>query len=648
MSAILAVTASVGHPRLQAALPAFRRLGGDQERIWSGEDTLLAVTRKGWELEPDHSGPILLVERPDLIVAVDATLYDRAGLMRDLAAAGVSAAGATPGELIEAAYRAWGAGLARHLTGDFAFAIWDRRLRRLIAARDPLGMRPLYVARLGDQMAVGSSSRSLAELPAEGARLNVACLGAQVAGIVWMNGLETAYEGVEPLPAGHVLVWETGRSVVQRFWQPPAAPDRRPSPAEEAARELRDLLGTAVVERMGSGTTSVWMSGGWDSTAVFGAGQQSLQPSERAGLRPISISYPEGDPGREDELIAAVARHWGSEVHWIASGTIPLVEGLAERSAATDEPPAHLYELWNRALARGTRAVGARIALDGCGGDNLFQVSDVVLADLLRTGHLLEFARRSAARRSLGWRYLARTAVLPLLPGGLVRGLERVSGRELPRHYMEHRPAPWVRKDFLAAHRLRERALETLGVPDARGRAQRENMLYVSHPAWGWGGNYMRGVLLLDGVEVRSPLLDRRVVEFALRRPVAERADRSETKILLRRAMRGLLPAEVLAPRPRRTGSTAGFSRERMQQAYPALLGQLFGEPLRLADLGVVDPAALRTAADRWLERGDESVRVRLFDAMRVEFWLRAREAGTGLVDRAPAVRVQEHEYTAA
>jgi asparagine synthetase B (glutamine-hydrolysing) len=133
----------------------------------------------------------------------------------------------------------------------------------------------------------------------------------------------------------------------------------------------------------------------------------------------------------------------------------------------------------------------------------------------------------------------------------------------------------------------------------------------------------MRGVLLQEGVEARSPLLDLRVVEFALRRPVAERADWMETKILLRRAMHGLLPESVLAPRPRRTGSTAGFSRRRMREAYPALLKRLFGEPLRLAELGIVDGAALRAAAVRWSDGGEESERVRLFDAMRVEFWLR-------------------------
>ena len=367
------------------------------------------------------------------------------GLTRALASAGVAPDGFTPTALIEAAYRAWGPALTEHLVGDYAFVIWDRRLRRLVAARDPLGMRTLYWAKLGDRIAVGSSSRALAELAGRAGELNLASIGAQVAGLIWSNGTETAFEGVDPVPAAHRLIWEQGRTRLERFWHAPAAPDRHPMDATEAALALRALLGTAVVERMGSGIASVWMSGGWDSSAVFAAGQHALEESERSRLRPVSISYPEGDPGREDDFIRDIAGHWDADVHWIDSDQIPLLDRLEERAALTDEPPVHLYELWNRELARGSRAIGARVALDGCGGDNLFQVSDVILADLLRTGRLIEFARRARSRRGMGWKYLAKAGVLPLLPDSLVRGGERLIGRRLPRHYMEHRPADWVR-----------------------------------------------------------------------------------------------------------------------------------------------------------------------------------------------------------
>jgi asparagine synthase (glutamine-hydrolysing) len=650
MSGLLAITGFVSPARLDAARERLGILGGGgcDERIWSDQGTMLGVTRKQWELGADFSGPVLLLEDPDLVVAADAALYDRARLTQELASAQVTPGGSTPAHLIEAAYRAWGPALVQHLVGDYAFVIWDRRVRRLLAARDPLGMRPLYYALLEDRIALASSSRALAELAGRTTNLNLACLGAQAAGMVWASGTDTAFEGVDPVPAGHLLVWERGRTRLDRFWHPPAAPDRRSSSAADAALELRELLGRAVVERMGGGVTSVWMSGGWDSTAVFAAGQQALPASERSRLRPVSISYPMGDPGREDELIREIGQHWQADIHWIESDRIPLLDDLEARAARTDEPPAHLYELWNLALGRGSRAIGARIALDGCGGDNLFQVSDVILADLLANGRVLEFARRASARRSQGLKYLAWMGILPLLPETFVRAMERVAGRRFPRHYMEHPSATWVRDDFAAAHSLRDRALATLRAPSNGSLAQAENILYITHPAWGWAGSYMRGVLLQQGVEVRSPLLDLRVVEFALRRPVAERADRVETKILLRRAMAGLLPESVLAARPYRTGVTSGFSRRRMREAYPALLEQLFAKPLRLADLGIVEEAALRTAAGRWLNQGDESVRMNLFNTMRVEFWLRGLDATPGTTGGAHPLHQHVAEAPAA
>jgi hypothetical protein len=97
--------------------------------------------------------------------------------------------------------------------------------------------------------------------------------------------------------------------------------------------------------------------------------------------------------------------------------------------------------------------------------------------------------------------------------------------------------------------------------------------------------------------------------------------------------MEGLLPAEVLAPRTRRTGTTVGFSRRRMIEAYPRLIARLFSEPLRLCELGIVDSAALRSAADRYLAgEGGEYLRVQLFHTMKIEFWLRSLERRSAIL----------------
>lgn len=624
MSGILAVLGQVRDARVAAALEPLRYLGGEREQHWSEEDALLVVTRKAWQLDDDFCGEVLVLETSDHVVAADASLFDKKGLALKLSKAGVRSRGETATHYLEAAWRAWGPEMVAHLNGDYAFLIWERARRRLFAARDPVGYRPLYWTRIGDGLAVASSSRALAELRGTAQELNLTNLGGQVAALAWSHGVDTPYAGVNAILPGRRLEWERGRSRMETWWEPRTAPERRPAPAAEAAEELQELLRVAVERRLSRGVTSVWMSGGWDSTAVFAAGQSALQPEERRRLRPISISYPPGDPGCEDEFIEQVANRWDAAVHWIRSDDLPLLDHLAERAARADEPPVHLYELWNRGLAKGTRAVGSRVTLDGGGGDQLFQVSDVILADLLRRGHWITFGRLARKRRAAGWKYLVRLGLLPLVPDSVIRAGERFLGRRIPRHYLERSLADWIRPEFASEHDLRERDLSVLRSSLRSSLAHSETVFYLTMPNFGWGGAYMRGALLDEGVEARSPLLDPNVVEFATRRPVAERYDGKETKLLLRRAMQGLLPETVLAPRSYRTGLTVGFSRMRMREAYPGLLAQVLSGPLRLEELGVVDARRLRAGADRYLAGDrDEYLRVHLYHVIRVELWLR-------------------------
>lgn len=618
---LVAVGTPPRDPRVEAAWDRTRWFGGERAEMRPWDGVVVGVARRAWQGTADLAGASLLVEADDVVVAADATLYGREALAEALKARDQEPRGPDPGHWIAAAWRAWGPRLVDHLVGDYAFVLVERGTQRLVAARDPMGNRPLFHARRGPALAVGSSSRALSLWRGTPGELDVATLGAQVAGTLLSMGTSTVYAGVEALRPGFVLERDRDRVDVRRFWAPPADPDPRPLPLGEAAAAFRDVLSRAVADRLGAGTTSVWMSGGWDSTAVFGTGR-----AQGADLRPVSIRYPADDPGYEDPWIEATAGRWNTPVEWLESADIPLLDGLERRAAEADEPPAHLYELWNVALARGTRRVGARIALDGCGGDNLFQVSDVVLADALRRGRLPTAARLARARRGLGWRYLARHALIPLAPEPLLRAVEQATGRNVPRHHMELARVPWVPEGFVRRHGLRERDLAVLRELSAGSHAQAENMLFVTLPALAWGGAYMRGVLLREGVEARSPLLDPRVVDFALRRPVSDRVAAAETKRLLRKAVEGWVPDEVLAPRSRRTGVTAGYSVRRFRDELPILLKAVEAAPLRTAELGIVDPSRFGEAVERWRSGAGDHLRSDLFATLRVEFWLRGQD----------------------
>jgi len=305
-------------------------------------------------------------------------------------------------------------------------------------------------------------------------------------------------------------------------------------------------LAGAVRERLApAGPTTVWLSGGWDSTAVFASGERVLR--ERGGgkhLRAVSLSYPPGDPGREDELIEAAAGRWGSPIHWVDIAGVPLLDGPGERAAGRDEPFAHAFEMGNRALARGTRALGSRVALDGVGGDQLFQVSPVYLADLLRGGRLPSLARewRRTGLSGSGFHQFFHWAMLPLLPRWLRRSVAPIRGGRPLRGHLE-RPLPsWLRADFAERTGLLAREAAAAPPRDGMGPAAYETSWYLSHPYFPRAFACVADFALEEGVEVRSPLFDRRVVEFAVGRPREERAGGGETKRLLRRAMRRVTP----------------------------------------------------------------------------------------------------------
>ncbi|HEX6533538.1 MAG TPA: asparagine synthase-related protein [Gemmatimonadaceae bacterium] len=647
MSAIVGIFTSGDRPAESVArrmLDRMRTRGADRVAVWRGEGALLAVARHEWEMHPDFSGDALVVEDDDLVVAADASVYYRADLRRALDRRGVAAAGDTPSHLVLAAYRAWGDDCAARLEGDFAYIVWNRKTRRLCAARDFSGKRTLYYAEPGDTLIVASTISAVVAHPQCPGDFNYTSL-AETAGGLFAASHETCYAAVRALPAGWTLARREGgrgHAELRRHWSPPPMRERDDLSFEEGAEALRELLVRSVMERtVSGGPTSVWLSGGWDSTAVFGAGKEGarrLGESTRE-LLPVSMSYPPGDPGREDELIQAVADHWGARVHWVNIADVPFFDRPAERAARRDEPFAHPFEMWHRALARGSRAVGSRVALEGVGGDQLFQVSEVFLADLLRAGRWGELARewREKGMRGTGFRNFFRWAVQPLLPApalAIARVLRR--GRPLVGH-LERRPPEWLDAGFVRRHRLEER--ERAFTPQRRRGtcAAYETEWYLTHPYFPRVFGLASAFALEEGVEIRSPLYDRRVIEFALTRPRWERSSGPETKRLLRAAVRGLLPDVVLAPRPARTGGTGGYFDRSMRERFPALQNEMLSDSV-LVRAGIIDAYRFRQLGTSYVKGGSGQLGVNLFFTLQTELWLRARlEPTDALVGKLPA-----------
>ena len=584
----------------------------------------------GWSVAR-HEGTVcvadaILYHKEDLVAALRSVL----GPGRVVGGTRFDLSECSDAELILLSYRAWGADVPRHLEGDFAFAIWDEGAALGLAAADFAAGRTLFHATVAGALCVASTLETLSSHPGLDRRLNLAHLG-EVAGGFWAGSAETHFLSASRLLPGHSLVWKRGGWTVARHWSPRggalgANPEAKRLPFDEAAAELRERLVVAVGESVSRWPTAVWLSGGYDSTAVFAAGQEWLR---RTGLPPsqlpaVSMSYPEGDPGREDDLIRAVASHWGVSPTWVRSEDVPVLGGLAD-ATRRDEPWAHPFEGWNRALAAAAKSSGAAAVLTGSGGDQLFASPIGQISDLFWRGKWKALRREWTERRGKGVRLFARVAVLPGLPRGAYRTARVLRGGRPLYHFLDRVPPPWFREAFLREHDLLERQWNERDWARP-GRAGEAEMAFYFGTAYAPRVSAaVRGFLTDVGLEVAAPLLDARVVRLASVRPGEERSLGVESKRLLRAAMRDLLPVSVLAARAEKTGLTVGYFERTFRRDLRPAMSQLGGGAMRLADLGIVEPTEFRRAADRYLSSRDPAPGLPLYLTLQVESWLRAR-----------------------
>ena len=268
------------------------------------------------------------------------------------------------------------------------------RLKRMFAARDHMGRRPLFFATTRSSLAIASSTEALLAHPDLSSQPDLIALVGRISfGLA--DEKSSAFREVLCVPAAHTLTAERGGSPrLTRYWTVPAGEETRTS-FDDGVAELRALIEHAALERMDpAGTTSIWLSGGYDSPALFGIAERALaKQGDSRRLHPVSMSHPPDDPAREDEIIAEIVGFWNRTPTWVDISEAPLLENLAEYAAGHDDPFQHAFERWSRVMLAAARRVPSRVVFSGDGGDQLFAVSRVFLRDLFAGGRWGELSR---------------------------------------------------------------------------------------------------------------------------------------------------------------------------------------------------------------------------------------------------------------
>jgi asparagine synthase (glutamine-hydrolysing) len=482
-------------------------------------------------------------------VVFNGAIYNFRELRRELEAGGHRFRTQCDTEVLPHLYEEQGLGMLERLRGMFAFALWDAPRRRLVLARDRLGVKPLYWAEPAGELdlAFASELPALLEAPGLRAELDPEAVAAYLA-FLYVPHPRSAVRGVSKLPPGHVLVHEDGRTTVERYWS--LDPDARGGDPGRVWELLAESVRLRLVADVPVGA---FLSGGIDSSSIVAA-------ASAAGAHPetFTVVFPDEDARLYDERedAAAVSAAFATP-HRELPASPDAAALLPEVVRRFGEPFGNPTALLVHELSRLTRR-HVKVALAGDGADELLagypRFRGFVAAAAYRRVPAPVRALAAAGARALpestrGRHGLRRAREFALVPPG-----------SLDDAYVS-----WITyfapeaRDALYAPGLAERLRESAppeqflaGLFERAPRADLVNRLSFVELQSFLPCNvleYGDRMSMAHGLEVRAPFTDHRLVEQVFALPGSEKLQRGTSKVALRRALAGRVPERTLAKR---------------------------------------------------------------------------------------------------
>lgn len=533
----------------------------------------------------------LRCEEKSLVLTNDARLDNRDELLPLLRPQLEQMLGATPSEpligdslLILAAYMRWKGDCARHLLGDFAFAIWDGEAQELFCARDHVGVKPFYYVHQArheaggaEMFAFASEIKALLEVPGVARRVDEERVAKYL--LVAFDSFEdTAFEGIRRLPPAHTLSLSARGLEIERYWDLKGVPMLSGLSDGEYEQRFRETLFEAVRCRMrapqGEDALGGFLSGGLDSSAVMCVARAvERERSEPTSLPVFSAVFDKVPACDERPWIQAVLAGGGLKPHWIRGEERSPLMNLESVLWHTDEPALgpNLCSAWTH--YKPAREAGVRVLLDGHGGDETVGYGLPRLSEMVQSGSWREVWRELRLLEGHGFlqggpgasKIMRRSLAHGLPPLRLARRLKhglarrasgllkRGRGQNVAREQSEPEAGPdkpvWkalLREEFAArigaeAMHRKSQASEPRNVDGDR----KYNESTLSAPLQALAFEELSKAAAAAGVEARYPLWDKRLVELCLSMPPEQKLKDGWTRSILRRALEGVLPREV-------------------------------------------------------------------------------------------------------
>jgi asparagine synthase (glutamine-hydrolysing) len=476
----------------------------------------------------------------ELCLVFNGEIYNFVDLRKELEAKGHWFRSRTDTEVILAAYREWGTDCVTRLNGMFAFALYDAGQRQVFLARDRAGEKPLFYSLANGSLRFASELKALMADPCFSRRVDLEGLDCYL-GFGFLSGDCCILQRVKKLPPAHALVFdlERGDAVVSGYWEVPGPPEDYGTGAGEAGLvdELEWLLQDAVRRQLVADVpVGVLLSGGVDSSLVT-----AMAARASAKVKTFTVQFPGFARYDETEHARLIARHFGTEhIELEAANASPDLLSVLARQF--DEPIVDSSMIPTFLVCQVVRR-HCTVAVGGDGGDELF-------------GGYTHYPRLLWMARYLGWipyplRHVVGRVAAEALPVGFTgrnwlqaMGSDLEQGLPLIASYFDassrRRLLDGVAIGPSCAERIREQQIPDL--PDLLQRATRADF-----------GQYLAEDILvkvdrasmLSSLEVRAPLLDCRVIEFAFGKvPSSLKATATQRKVLLKKLAARVLPPD--------------------------------------------------------------------------------------------------------
>ena len=528
--------------RIREATATLHHRGPDQQGVFHSSLFALGAARLKI-IDLDHGNQPILTENGDSGIVFNGEIYNHLEIRKELEELGHRFESHSDTETVLRAFLEWDKECFARLRGMFAVALWKKSAKRLVLARDRMGIKPLYITRQGEDLFFGSELKAIFVHPEIDRRLSLAGLDCYLS-LNYVPCPWTLVEGIEKLPPGEWLEWKDGLITSGTYWRLPFGVSNSYT-MESAKEELDSLMQDSVREHLLSDVPlGVWLSGGIDSSTILHyAAKASSTP-----LKTFSISF-RGRSFDETEFVHRAAQQYGTEHTELDLTPEQDLEGaIAEFAYYSDEPSADAGSLpvWFLSKLCKTKTT---VALSGEGADELFggyltyranrlahrarklprpllqmalagfrqwPVSDDKISFEYKATRFLEGALMEPQRGHVHWNGTFSDAqkaelVKPRLPGSLNGILGEVG--ELPKTSDDLAPYLWLDQKYYLAD-------------DILTKSDRMSMAH--------------------SVEVRPAFLDHRIVEFAAKLPAPLKIRGTQQKVILKELMKDKLPAAIL------------------------------------------------------------------------------------------------------